>query len=573
MPRYFIYCRKSSESEDRQVLSIESQVNELKRLAEKLKLPIVEILCESKSAKEPGRPVFDNMLLNIKHGKADGIICWKLDRLARNPVDGGQIMWLLQQGVVKHIRTYDQEYYPGDNVIVMSVELGMANQYILDLSKNVKRGLRAKVEKGWMPGLVPLGYLNDRSKGKGRGEIAKDPDRFNMIRNMWDLMLTGSYSPPTIQEIANKKWGFRTLHCTPLSRSSIYRIFTNSFYYGYFEYPKGSGNWYKGNHEPIVTIGEYDKVQILLGRKGKPRPQKQSFAFKGLIRCGECGAMVTVERKNHIVCSLCRCKFSSNNRDNCPKCGTPIEKMTDPIIRRYVYYHCTKRKDPKCTQGSIDARQLEKQIDEHLSRFHISECFKNWTLEHLRNGTSDEITTRENIIASQRKTYDNCLRKLDNLLQLKISPLNMDGSMLSDQEYAKRKASLVEEKIKLEELLNDTGHRVNNWLDIAEKAFGFACNARNKFAEGSNEEKSQILQVIGSNLTLKDKKLCIQASKTFALIEKVVRAVPQTRGTFEPKNKGRNERKLECFYSKSPRVLRVRDSNPNTCLQRAMSYR
>jgi DNA invertase Pin-like site-specific DNA recombinase len=541
------------------VLSIESQVNELKRLAEKLKLPIVEILCESKSAKEPGRPIFDNMLLNIKRGKADGIICWKLDRLARNPVDGGQIMWLLQQGVVKHIRAYDQEYYPGDNVIVMSVELGMANQYILDLSKNVKRGLRAKVEKGWRPSLAPLGYLNDRSKGKGRSEIMKDPNRFNLIRNMWELMLTGSYSPLAIREIANKKWGFRTVHCNPLSRSAIYRIFTNPFYYGYFEYPKGSGNLYKGSYEPIITVWEYDRVQFLLGRKGRPRPQKQNFAFTGLIRCGECGAMVTAERKNHIVCPLCRCKFSSNNKDNCPKCGTSIEKMTDPIIRRYVYYHCTKKKTPKCTQDSIDAQQLEKQIDEHLSRFHISECFKNWTLEHLRNGTSDEITTRENIIASQRKTYDNCLRKLDNLLQLKISPLNTDGSMLSDQEYAKRKANLVEEKIRLEELLNDTSHRVNNWLDIAEKTFGFACNARNQFAEGSNEEKGQILQIIGSNLTLKDKKLCIQASKTLALIEKVVRDIPQVRGTFEPKNNDQNERELEHFYSQSPTLRAIVD--------------
>ena len=135
----------------------------------------------------------------------------------------------------------------------------------------------------------------------------------------------------------------------------------------------------------------------------------------------------------------------------------------------------------------------------------------------------------------------------------------MDGSMLSDQEYAKRKANLVEEKIRLEELLNDTGHRVNNWLDTAEKAFGFACNARNKFAEGSNEEKSQILQVIGSNLTLKDKKLCIQASKTFDLIESIVRNVPQVRGTFEPENKGQNERELEQFYAKNPVVCGLVD--------------
>jgi hypothetical protein len=130
----------------------------------------------------------------------------------------------------------------------------------------------------------------------------------------------------------------------------------------------------------------------------------------------------------------------------------------------------------------------------------------------------------------------------------------MDGSMLSDQEYAKRKANLVEEKIRLEELLNDTSLRVNNWLDTAEKTFNFACNARVWFAKGSNEEKSQILQIIGSNLTLKDKKLCIQASKTLAMIEKIVRDVPQTRGTFEPINNGQNERELEHFYSHSPAV-------------------
>lgn len=572
MSRYFIYCRKSSESEDRQVLSIESQVNELKHLAERLKLPVVGILCESKSAKEPGRPVFDKMLLNIKQGKANGIICWKLDRLARNPVDGGQVMWMLQQGVIKHIRAYDHEYYPGDNVIVISVELGMANQYILDLSKNVKRGLRAKVEKGWLPCLAPLGYLNDRSKGKGRVEIIKDPDRFNLIRKMWELMLTGSHSPPAIRDIANKKWGFRTIHCKPLSRSAIYRIFTNPFYYGYFEYPKNSGNWYKGNHEPIITIGEYDKVQLLLGRKGRPRPQKQNFAFTGLIRCAECGAMVTAEQKNQIICSVCRCKFSSNNRNDCPKCGTSIEKMTDPKILRYVYYHCTKRKDPKCTQVSINAKQLEKQIDEYLSRIHISEDFKNWTLKYLREGTSEEIASRQDIIASQRKAYDNCLRKLDNLLKLKISPLNTDGILLSDQEYAKRKTNLVEEKIRLEELLNDAGHRVDNWLDIAEKTFDFACNARSRFAEGSNEDKCQILQTIGSNLTLKDKILRIQLKKTLVLIEKVVKAVPQARGTFEPKKIGQNERKIEQAFSKNPIVRALVDDVRTWAIQECMTH-
>ncbi|MBA7602238.1 hypothetical protein ES703_09324 [subsurface metagenome] len=402
MPQYFIYCRRSSEAEDRQVLSIESQMNELKNLAERLSLPVVDTLTESHSAKAPSRPVFNEMIKKVNQGKADGIICWKLDRLARNPIDGGQIIWMLQRGIIKHIQTYDRAYYPEDNVLVMNIEFGMANQFILDLSKNVKRGLKTKAEKGWFPSTAPLGYLNDKSKGKGRREIIKDHDRFSLVKKMWELMLTGRYNPPKILEIANNKWGFRTTHGKMLSRSGIYRIFTNPFYYGWFEYPKKSGNWYKGSHEPMIAAQEYDNVQILLGRKGRPRPKTHNFAFAGLIRCGQCGAMVTAEEKNQIICSVCKHKFSFNNRLECPKCKTPVEKMKNPTTRKYVYYHCTKRKTPKCTQGSIEVKKLEKQIDEYLSRIHISEGFKNWAIKYLKEGNEKEIASRETILGSQR---------------------------------------------------------------------------------------------------------------------------------------------------------------------------
>ncbi len=153
--KYIIYCRKSSESDDRQALSIESQESEMLKIVEKFGLSVVVLLKESKSAKQPDRPVFNQMIKMIEAKKADAILCWKLDRLARNPIDGGKIAWLLQKGIINNIKTSEKDYFPSDNVLLMSVELGMANQYVIDLSSNVKRGIKTKLEKGDYPNRPP----------------------------------------------------------------------------------------------------------------------------------------------------------------------------------------------------------------------------------------------------------------------------------------------------------------------------------------------------------------------------------------------------------------------------------
>src|SRR5882672_1689931 len=374
MPGYFIYCRKSSEAEDRQVLSIESQTREVEQLAAKLNLPVIEILTESKSAKEPGRPVFNQMMQRLNRGEAAGIICWKLDRLARNPVDGGSIIWAIKQKGVKVLTPAQSYAREDDNIILMYIEFGMAQKYVDDLSRNVKNGLKTKIKNGWFPGVAPAGYLNHTDKVTGENTLIKDPERFPLIRRMWDLMLTGLYTPPRILEIANTEWGFRTrptrkMGGKPLARSAIYQTFTKPFYYGRFEYPSKSGQWYQGKHEPMVTQEEYDRVQTLLGRKGNPRPQRHfDFPFTGLIRCGECDRMVTAEEKHQLMCGTCKFKFAYRNRDACPRCETPVEKMTTPLFLHYTYYHCSKSRRPVCPQKCVRDKAIEKQISEHLAR-------------------------------------------------------------------------------------------------------------------------------------------------------------------------------------------------------------
>jgi len=528
MPGYFIYCRKSSEAEDRQVLSIESQTRELEQLAAKLNLPIVEILTESKSAKAPGRPVFNAMMQRLYRGEAAGIICWKLDRLARNSVDGGSIIWAIKQHGIK-VMTPAQSYArEDDNIILMYIEFGMAQKYVDDLSKNVKRGLKTKIENGWFPGVAPAGYLNHTDKVSGENTLIKDPERFPLIRQMWDLMLTGLYTPPKILDMANDEWGFRTrptrrMGGKPLARSAIYQIFTKPFYYGWFEYPGGSGQWYQGKHEPMITEAEYDQVQTLLGRKGNPRPQRHfDFPFTGLIRCGACGRMVTAEEKQQLKCSTCKYKFAYRNHDICPCCETPIEKMAAPRYLHYTYYHCSKSRRPVCRQKCVTGKELENQINEHLAWLTISKKFKEWAIKHLHLLHEKEKSLQGDIIKAQRKAHHQCQEEIDSLLKLKTSSGNKEGSLLSDDEYAKRRGSLLKEKAALEELINNADQRVEQQLKQSEEAFEIACQAQKRFAEGDSDTKKEILAAVQSNLILKDKKLLFEAKKPFLILENVI---------------------------------------------------
>ncbi|MEI7729358.1 MAG: recombinase family protein [Verrucomicrobiota bacterium] len=561
MPGYFIYCRKSSEAEDRQVLSIESQIRELEQLAAKLNLQVTEVLTESKSAKDPGRPVFNNMMQRLYRGEAAGIICWKLDRLARNPVDGGSIIWAIKQHGIKVMTQAQSFAREDDNIILMYIEFGMAQKYVDDLSKNVKRGLKTKIENGWHPCLAPIGYLNHTNKITGENTLINDPERFPLVRRMWDLMLTGLYTPPKILEIANQKWGFRTRQTRtkgnkPISRSTIYQIFTKPFYYGWFEYPAGSSQWYQGKHEPIITEAEYDRVQTLLGRHGNPRPQSHhDFAFTGQIRCGECNQMVTAEEKHQLICSHCRFKFAYRSRNTCPRCATPIEKMKNPLFLRYVYYHCSKSKRPLCAQKCISGQELEKQIGTYLARISISVKFKDWAIGFVREYYANESTARNEIIQANEKAYQDCMRRIDNLVKLQTSPDNANGALLSNQEYGQQRFALLKEKAALEELMRDAGHRVEQALKLTEKFFEFACIAQTCFAKGDTMTKKVILDAIGSNLVLKDKKLIIEAKKPFFILEKSNFGEALEIESIEPKNTRLPYIQKEAFASPRPIML------------------
>ena len=544
MPNYFIYCRKSSETEDRQVLSIESQTNELTSLASRLSLPIEKIFSEAQSAKEPGRPVFNEMMKRIYKGEARGIICWKLDRLARNPIDGAAVIWALKQNGIEII-TPNQTYRQGDdNTILMYIEFGMAQKYIDDLSRNVKRGNKTKLEKGGWLGVAPIGYLNHTDPLTKEITLIVDKERFPLIRKMWDLLFTQSYSVRQIVNIANDEWGMRTRKTRrqggrPISLSTGYKIFTNPFYCGLMIRREGE---FPHRYQKMVTAGEFDRVQLILGRQSKPRPKTHEFAFTGMIRCGECGCLITAEDK---------IKINKGNRR----------------IHDYTYYHCTKRKrEIKCSQRYLEVKKLEKQIDDYLGRIQISEEFKNWAINYLRSRNDKEIEDRTARYKNLQEAYSQSQRQLDNLTRMRYREL------IADEEYTRERNRLRIEMAQTKEKLGDTEHRAESWLGVSEKVFSCACHAREWFRKGDLQTKKLILESIGSNLVLKDKKLSLEFKKPFFVIEKGLNGIPAENFRLEPADFAMVKPKNGVLAAQIPRWLGGRDSDPDTGLQRPMSY-
>lgn len=471
---YVIYARKSSESEDRQVLSIDSQIRELQALAARQGLPVSTVLTESKSAKAPGRPGFNQLMREVSRGKVRGILCWKMDRLARNHLDTGMVLQALKDQQLERVVTSDRSYSgDGNDRFFGSFELGMATKYIDDLSANVKRGIRERLLRGWKSSMPPLGYLNDAATKT----IVIDPIRFPLVRRMWDLLLTGTMRPEQIRLIANNEWGFRTrrhkrIGDKPLSRAGIYRLFADPFYMGINRLRDGRS--FPGAHRPMVSLEEFQRAQGLIKRSDRTRPIRREFAYTGFIKCGNCGGSVTAEE--HIK----------------------------PSGRRYVYYHCGRQKSGvRCREPFVREEALEAQIASALERVAIPEPVLEWLFKRARTSLARDDQRREHVQIALKQTLEGIKRQEENLVSLRVRDL------LDDQDFITRKQSLAERRMALELRLKAAERSETPVTTDVEATFRFAAKAAEMFRSGTTVQRRKILEAVGSNHMLTSRKVAL----------------------------------------------------------------
>ena len=350
--KYVLYARKSTESDEKQALSIESQVKEMLAIAERENLNIIDIRRESHSAKDSGqRPVYKEILEDVKRGRFNGILVWHPDRLSRNAGDLGSIVDLMDQKLLIEIKTYGQSFTntPSEKFLLM-ILCSQAKLENDNKSINVKRGLRTRVEMGLWPGPAPTGYLKEKRMDR-KCQVLIDTDRADVIKKMFEKVAYEKWSGRKVYHWLKFELNFKTAGGNKnISLGNIYTILQNHFYYGVFEYPTKSGNWYNGKHEPLITKELFNLVQTQI-KSQFIRTENKEFAFTKLIACGLCDSGITADEK--------------------------FKKQQNGNVHRYVYYGCCKSKDKSCKSGYIEEKELIKQFEDLIDEVDIDEISIN----------------------------------------------------------------------------------------------------------------------------------------------------------------------------------------------------
>ena len=474
MQKFFLYARKSTDVEDKQILSIEAQIAELRAFAKNEGLNIVEELIEKQSAKIPGRPIFDAMLNRIEQGEANGIISWHPDRLARNSVDGGKIIYLLDCGRIIALKFHQFWFEPTpQGKFMLNIAFGQSKYYVDSLSENVKRGMRQKGRRGEYPGLAPIGYFNDpRIKN-----VVVDEKKSEIVRQMFELYSQGN---SRLEDISNflAQHGITSRNHKPLKRDRISYILSNPFYVGFFRYSK---ELYEGKHQPVISKKIFDTVQNILKQKGRPhhKTKNEPQAFCGLLKCGICGMGITGEYK--------------------------VKRQKNGNIHDYIYYHCTrKNKAIKCSEPFIRQESLDEQVSFLLQKFSLSEDWAKQLLAMLEKDKSDNAQSSAAFVQETRNTIETIKTKLQRLLD---SYLEQD---IERETYLEKKAKFMGEKKSLEEKIIHFEQKRTGWLEPMKDWIKEAENLP-KIARENNLFAKKVIakKVFGSNLRLAARKVVL----------------------------------------------------------------
>ncbi len=499
--RYIAYVRKSSEDKEKQELSHLSQIENIK---DKFKhLNIVKWMdAESRSAFTPGRPIFNEMMEMLQNGEADGIVAWHPNRLSRNEVDSAQITYALRS-YLKDLQfcSYNFDNNP-EGIMMLQIVMNQGQYQSAKQGVDVSRGLKTKAGTGEKPGRVMPGYkkapvLDEFGNAVMRDkkiitETVNDPERYDIIKNMWKWFLYERLNPSQIWHKVVAETDYRTpmykrrkdgapMGGKPMTKAMVYRILQSDFYIGNYYH---LGEKYTGNYDPMITESEYRLAQDLLGAKGNKRLGGYDYPFAGMIKCGECNCTIQARHNTKFI--------KSQNK-----------------YVTYVYYYCSRKSmDRPCTQTKYThAETIEKDIQAELAKYTIIPEFRDLALKILKRNHKVEVKDRKKIYEQLQNKRNQLQADIDRLLD------DLHSKLIDEDEYKRHKETKKSDLALLDEKLRGTEKRAEQNTEMHEQAFNFAVNAQKRFATGGVVTKRDILLTLGQQLTLKDNKLLIEPNE------------------------------------------------------------
>ncbi len=469
------YYRVSSREQKEEGYSIEAQQKKVKEYAEKKGLEIVKggEFIEIETAKKAGRKVFGEMLeFMSQNSEIQSIISHKVDRLCRNFKDYVTIDDL-------GIKAYFVEEEFAENAtgkLTFGMKVLLAKHYIDNLSDEVKKGMREKVEQGGYPHKPPFGYVVDTSVTPHK--IVPEKFKSKTVKKIFEWYATSAYSILQLREKLIEESLDKKINGRSLAKSDLGKMLRNPFYYGYF-------NWCgelwsnKGSYQPILSKELWDKVQSVLDEQNKPKVRKHNFNYTLLMKCGNCGNSITATKK------------------------TKYFKGTDRTVS-YIYYHCTRpyHNEVKCKQKPISEEDLNTELTKVINGIEITDEVVDTIKSILKESHTEESEFHFSSIKALNTEKDDVQNKLNKLLDSYLD------STIAKEVYEEKNRTLMEQKeetirqlAKHEEGNKEYFGQVENFIDLCNKA-------PQLFRESSDMQlKRELLKVLVSNLYLTDKKV------------------------------------------------------------------
>lgn len=485
-----LYARKSTDREDKQILSIPAQLRELRDFASRSGLIITKELTESCSARKPGRPVFSTLLKDAQAGRVKRVLAWRLDRLARNPVDGGQLIYLLGEKVLDELVTTEGSYTgAGDSKFMLSVLFGAATKMTDDLAAGVRRGNGEVWRRGQITGRPPLGYMKTREGvgPKGTGRVVSDPERFPIVERAWKEMATGTRTVAEVWRKAVHEWGLRTrdTQCTngrPPTETTLHNILRNPFYMGVIPTREGL---FPGEHVAMITREEFERVQRLIRHEGAARPVRHVFAYAGLLRCGRCGRRLTGER---------------------------IVKRSGLV---FTYYRCGRRRQDqeRCLAPAIPESAVTAAIEADLERLPLGEQTTRW----LRDSLEVWASTRDAEVAERVHKLEGDLRQAEGDLE-RLTDVLVRG-LLSDADYVVRRDQTRARITALEQVLAEPKAELEAWKAALSRALDDGVTLAAAFREGSTDDRRRLIARVYDNPVVSERIVKLALRFPFTLLD------------------------------------------------------